>query len=182
MSKYANGFYQLLNPEKYVGKNTPHYRSSWEHATMRMLDSNPGILKWASESIHINYKNPFTNKQTIYVPDFFVLYMDANNRQHAELWEVKPTKETTLEAAGRSKKAQAAAIPQQEVREPRPGDAAIWGGGFKNLNMKNILSGRAVQSVRGEQVGINPREAGNLTGPKAASYIADHENLSVGKT
>lgn len=113
MSKYANGFYQLLNPEKYVGKNTPHYRSSWEHATMRMLDSNPGILKWASESIHINYKNPFTNKQTIYVPDFFVLYMDANNRQHAELWEVKPTKETTLEAAGRSKKAQAAAILNQ---------------------------------------------------------------------
>jgi len=113
MGKYANGFYQLINPEKYVGKNTPHYRSSWENATMRMLDTNPGILKWASESIHINYKNPFTNKQTIYVPDFFVLYQDANNKQHAELWEVKPNKETTLEAAGRSKKAQAAAILNQ---------------------------------------------------------------------
>ena len=110
MSKYANGFYQILNPEKYVGKNLPHYRSSWEHATMRMLDSNPGILKWASESIHINYKNPFTNKNTIYVPDFFVMYQDANNKQHAEVWEIKPTKETTVEAAGRSKKAQAAAI------------------------------------------------------------------------
>ena len=66
---------------------------------MRMLDNNPAILKWASESIHINYKNPFTNKQTIYVPDFFVLYQDANNKQHAELWEIKPTKETTMEAA-----------------------------------------------------------------------------------
>ena len=113
MSKYANGFYQILNPEKYVGKGQPHYRSSWEHAAMRMLDSNPGILKWASESIHINYKNPFTNKQTIYVPDFFVLYQDANNKQHAELWEIKPTKETTLEAAGNSKRAQAAAILNQ---------------------------------------------------------------------
>jgi hypothetical protein len=113
MAKYANGFYQLINAEKYVGKGTPHYRSSWEHSTMRMLDTNPAILKWASESIHINYKNPFTNKQTIYVPDFFVLYMDANNKQHAEMWEVKPTKETTLEAAGRSKRAQAAAILNQ---------------------------------------------------------------------
>lgn len=113
MAKYANGFYQILNPEKYVGKGQPHYRSSWEHSAMRMLDNNPAILKWASESIHINYKNPFTNKQTIYVPDFFVLYMDANNKQHAELWEIKPTKETSLQEAGKSKRAQAAAILNQ---------------------------------------------------------------------
>jgi TnsA endonuclease N terminal len=113
MSKYANGFYQLLNADKYVGKSSPHYRSSWEHSVMRMLDNNPAIIKWASESIHINYKNPFTNKNTIYVPDFFVLYIDANNKQHAEVWEIKPTKETTLEAAGRSKRAQAAAILNQ---------------------------------------------------------------------
>jgi hypothetical protein len=110
MSKYANGFYQLLNPDKYVGKNTPHYRSSWEHVVMRMCDTNPSIVKWANESIHINYRNPFTNKNTIYVPDFFVMYVDANNRQHAELWEIKPSKESTLEAAGNSKRAQAAAI------------------------------------------------------------------------
>ena len=108
--KFAKGKYTLKFPAKYVGINMPMYRSSWEFSFMHMCDTNPNILKWASESIHINYKNPFTNKQTIYVPDFFVLYMDANNRQHAELWEIKPTKETTLEAAGRSKKAQAAAI------------------------------------------------------------------------
>lgn len=110
MSKYANGFYQLLNPQKYVGNKTPHYRSSWEHVTMRFLDTNPSIMQWASEAIHINYRNPFTNKNTIYVPDFFVTYVDANGATHAELWEIKPSKETTLEAAGNSKKAQAAAI------------------------------------------------------------------------
>jgi hypothetical protein len=38
------------------------------------------------------------------------VYVDANNRQHAEIWEIKPNKETTLEAAGNSKRAQAAAI------------------------------------------------------------------------
>jgi hypothetical protein len=38
------------------------------------------------------------------------MYQDANNQQHAEIWEIKPNKETTLEAAGNSKRAQAAAI------------------------------------------------------------------------
>jgi hypothetical protein len=110
MSKYANGFYQLLNPEKYVGKKTPHYRSSWEHSVMRMCDNNPSILQWANEAIHINYRNPFTNKNTIYVPDFFVTFIDAKGATHAELWEIKPAKETSLQEAGNSKRAQAAAI------------------------------------------------------------------------
>lgn len=77
--------------------------------------------------------------------------------------------------------------PQTEVhsenvpREPRPGDAAIWGKGMGALNMKNILAGQAVKSVRGESVGVNPKEVGNLTGPRAASYIGDHQNLKIEK-
>ena len=66
-------------------------------------------------------------------------------------------------------------------REPRPGDSAVWGGGFQNLNMKSILSGRAVRSIHGESVGMNPKEAGNLTGPKAASYLQDQDNLKITK-
>lgn len=73
---------------------------------------------------------------------------------------------------------QSQSIPQ---REARPGDAAMWGGGFKGLNMKNILAGRAVKSIHGESVGINPKEAGNLTGPRTASYIADPDHSSVPK-
>jgi hypothetical protein len=110
MSKYANGFYQLLNPAKYVGKKTPHYRSSWENTFMRFCDTNPSVLQWASEAIHINYRNPFTNKNTIYVPDFFMVYVDANGKQHAELIEIKPSRETSLTEAGNNKRAQAAAI------------------------------------------------------------------------
>jgi len=99
MSKYSNGFYQLLNPEKYIGKKTPHYRSSWEHTMMRFFDNNPAVLQWASEAIHINYRNPFTNKNTIYVPDFLVIYEDKSGKRHAEVIEVKPKKETTMETA-----------------------------------------------------------------------------------
>ena len=70
-------------------------------------------------------------------------------------------------------------VPEPEVKEARPGDAAIWGGGFQNINMQAALAGKVAQSVRGEAVGVNPKDTGNLTGPKAASYIADHENLAL---
>ena len=67
----------------------------------------------------------------------------------------------------------------QKQGESRPGESAIWGGGG-NISMKSVIGGQ-FKSLAGEPVGINPREAGNLTGPKPASYIPDHENLSVPK-
>ena len=110
MSKFAQGQFVVKNPHKYAGKGAPRFRSGWEFAFMTFCDNNEHIVQWASESITIPYRNPITGKQTIYVPDFFVVYVDAHNKQHAEIWEIKPNKETTLEAAGNSKRAQAAAI------------------------------------------------------------------------
>lgn len=99
MSKYAQSFYEIRNPEKYVGKKKPFYRSSWELAFMNFCDNNPAILQWASEAIHINYRNPFTNKNTIYVPDFLIVYVDKSGQRHAEVIEIKPSKESTMESA-----------------------------------------------------------------------------------
>jgi hypothetical protein len=99
MSKYAQGKFQLQNPEKYVGNKTPTYRSSWEYVFMQFCDNNPSIINWASEAVHINYRNPLTGKNTIYVPDFLITYVDASGGQRAEVVEVKPRKETTLEGA-----------------------------------------------------------------------------------
>ena len=99
MSKYAQGKYQIKNPEKYVGRHSPTYRSSWEFAFCNFCDNNPAIIQWASEAISIPYRNPVTGKNTIYVPDFFIVYMDANQKQHAELIEIKPLKQTTMESA-----------------------------------------------------------------------------------
>lgn len=72
------------------------------------------------------------------------------------------------------------ASTNDEPREARPGDAALWGN-QAGWNMGSLLKGGMFRSVAGENVGVNPKEAGNLTGPKAASYIADHENLSINK-
>lgn len=107
MPRFAQGKYNLQNPDKYVGNRTPTYRSSWEFAFMRFCDTHPNVNKWASESIKIPYRNPFTGKYTIYVPDFFISYVDANGKSHAEVIEVKPLNHTIKEKLGRSKSNQA---------------------------------------------------------------------------
>lgn len=103
MPKFAQGKYNVKNPDKYVGKRHPHARSSWEFVFMKMLDEHPGVESWASESIQIPYRDPLTGKSTIYVPDFFIVYKDKNGRKHAELVEVKPSNHTLRERVGRSR-------------------------------------------------------------------------------
>ena len=99
MAKYANGKFTVKNPEKYMGKKSPTYRSSWEFAFMNFCDNNPAVLNWTSESVKIPYFNPVSGKNTIYVPDFLIVYVDANQKQHTEVVEVKPSTETTMESA-----------------------------------------------------------------------------------
>jgi len=99
MAKYAQGKYTVKNPEKYIGKRSPTYRSSWEFTFMSFCDNNPAILNWASEAISIPYFNPVKGRQTIYVPDFLVVYVDANQKQHTEIVEIKPSTEVTMESA-----------------------------------------------------------------------------------
>lgn len=99
MSKYAQGKYTIKNPVKYIGKRAPTYRSSWEFAFCNFCDNNPSIVNWASEAIQIPYRNPVSGRNTIYVPDFLIVYVDAKEKQHTELIEIKPLKETTMESA-----------------------------------------------------------------------------------
>ena len=103
MAKFAQGRFEMKNPAKYVGKKTPLARSSWEFIFMRMLDEHEGVQNWVSESIQIPYRDPLTGKQTIYVPDFFVVYVDKDKKKHAEVVEVKPSNHTLLEKVGKSR-------------------------------------------------------------------------------
>ena len=102
LPRFAKGKFYPKNNEKYIGLKTPTYRSSWEHAFMRLCDEHPNVAKWASESIKIPYRHPLTGKYTIYVPDFFVVYVDKNGKTNAELIEVKPKSQTSIFNAGKS--------------------------------------------------------------------------------
>jgi hypothetical protein len=100
--KFSQGVYNVKNPEKYTGSRMPRYRSSWEYTFMQFCDNNPSIQQWSSESVKIPYRDPLTGKQTVYVPDFLIVYLDKNLKKHAELVEIKPANQMLKEKVGKN--------------------------------------------------------------------------------
>lgn len=113
MAKFAQGKFTPKNPEKYIGKTNPTFRSSWEFQFCKFCDEHPSVTQWASEAVRIPYRNPLTGKQTIYVPDFFIAYADKQGKSKVELIEVKPSNQSVKERTGRSKSNQAAWVVNQ---------------------------------------------------------------------
>lgn len=111
--KFSKDFYKIKNPEKYVGSKTPMYRSSWEMTFMMFCDNNPSIQEWSSEPVKIPYRDPLTGKQTIYVPDFLISYIDKNMKKHVELIEIKPANQMLKEKVGKNPYNQAQWIKNQ---------------------------------------------------------------------
>ena len=70
---------------------------------MNFCDLNENVIKWASEAVQIPYRDPLTNRQTVYVPDFFIQYVDKFNKMHVELIEIKPASQSILERVGKNK-------------------------------------------------------------------------------
>lgn len=111
--KFSKGIYKIKNPEKYVGSKQPTYRSSWEFTFMSFCDNNPSINQWSSEPVKIPYRDPLTGKQTVYVPDFLIIYVDKNQKKHAEMIEIKPIKQAVLEKVGKNPYDQAQFVKNQ---------------------------------------------------------------------
>lgn len=137
--KFAQSRFVMKNPAKYVGTKTPLARSSWEYVFMRTLDEHEGVEQWASESIQIPYRDPLTGKYTIYVPDFFIVYLDKATKKHAELIEVKPSNQTFREKLGKSRYNQ-----EQYIRNLAKWEAAnAWcrqkGIRFRVLNESDLF-------------------------------------------
>ena len=139
-SKFARGKFVMTRPDKYVGTKIPTYRSSWEWSFMRFCDTNESIQKWASEAINIPYRDPLTGRNTIYVPDFFIQYVDKNGRVSTELIEIKPASQSILERVGKNKYNQAQFIKNQA----KWASASLWckqqGIKFRILNENDIFS------------------------------------------
>ena len=69
------------------------------------------------------------------------------------------------------------ALAHAEKREPRPGDAALWGGAG-GINMQSVMGGM-FKPVKDESVSVVPSSVANFAQPRANSYVADHENLKI---
>lgn len=98
MANFAQGVYTPKNPDKYIGKHKPKYRSGWEFTFMQFCDNNSAVLKWASEALSIPYMHPLTGKRTNYIPDFFIVYQNKYGQQLAEVVEIKPKKQSLIES------------------------------------------------------------------------------------
>lgn len=103
MKRWAQGKYQIINGDKYVGRKQPTYRSGWEHSFMRFCDTNEHVLQWASEPVSIPYRHPLTGRVTNYVPDFIITYRNRDNTVRAELIEIKPKGQSVIESKMKSR-------------------------------------------------------------------------------
>ncbi len=95
--KWQQGKYTPEFPEKYLGDpNEIWYRSSWELYFNDYVDHNPYVIAWASESIAIEYLNPFDGRVHRYYPDYYVKYVDKYGNTCEEIIEVKPLSQIVL--------------------------------------------------------------------------------------
>jgi hypothetical protein len=137
--KFAQGRYDLKNPDKYIGTKTPMYRSSWEWHFMKLCDEHPAIAKWASESIKIPYRDPLTGKYTIYVPDFFIVYSNKKGKTKAEIIEIKPQNQTVRENVGKNTYNQAQFIKNKAKWEAANAYAKQHGIFFRIVTEKDLF-------------------------------------------
>jgi hypothetical protein len=83
------------NPSKYVGDvNGITYRSSLELTLMKVFDTHPDILAWASEEVVIPYRCPTDGKIHRYFPDFLIKKRAKDGTIKNVLIEVKPSQQT----------------------------------------------------------------------------------------
>jgi hypothetical protein len=71
---------------RFLSKNGQDFsfKSSWEEAVMKYLDTRLDVMSWNYESIRISYI--YNQNKRWYVPDFVITFQD----NHKEIWEVKP--------------------------------------------------------------------------------------------
>ena len=159
---YNKGIFIPSNPDKCLGNKKPTYRSGWELKVMRSLDEHPAILAWSSEFHKIPYRNPMTGRQTVYVPDFLIVYTDIDGKRRAEVVEVKPSSQVMGRAKG--KYDQMAAI----VNDAKWAAAQAWcrrnGLGFRVLTEQDMFNHPRKPAARRGPNRKRPRPARRATG------------------
>lgn len=108
-------------------------------------------------------------------------YLTRNNK-FSEKEYAQAEKYATPKKRGRPRKnAQVQPQSPPPQQEARAGDSAIWGGGFQGMNMASVLAGRFGQPVKGESVGLTPRDAGIQSGPRVdpRATMQDPQNLKI---
>ena len=95
MTKFHQGKYQLINPDKYIGNAKEIvFRSSWELKFMKWCDTNPTIIQWNSEEMIIPYISPVDDRPHRYFVDFVIKYKNTKGELKVLMIEIKPEAQT----------------------------------------------------------------------------------------
>ena len=103
-------------------------------------DNNPSIQQWASEPVKIPYRDPLTGKQTVYVPDFLITYVDKNQSNHVEMVEIKPKNQMMLEKVGKNPYNQAQYVKNMAKWEAANAWCRNKGIKFRVINESDIFT------------------------------------------
>ena len=95
MAESHKSIFKPTHPQKYQGDPSNIIcRSSWERKFCLWCDTNPNILKWASEEFSIPYVSPLDGRVHRYFPDALIEYKDSTGKVKKALIEIKPERQT----------------------------------------------------------------------------------------
>lgn len=94
-TEYTQGFYIPKNKSKYIGKNNPFFRSSYEKRIYFYCDFSKNVIEWNVESIAIPYLFEIDNKIHRYYPDV-IAKIKTKTGIKKYIIEIKPYKQTIL--------------------------------------------------------------------------------------
>lgn len=100
---FKKGIYKPINSQKYIGEGYPEYRSGWEMKFFTILDRNPAVIEWASESVIVPYFSPVDQKYHRYFVDC-ILAIKTPTGIKKYLIEIKPSKQTKKPTSHGNKK------------------------------------------------------------------------------
>lgn len=84
--KFREGYYESTK----MGKQL-HYRSGWEAQIYECLDAWNQVVAFEAEPFAVPYI--YEGEKHDYIPDLFIAFMDGRK----EVWEIKPSAQTSLE-------------------------------------------------------------------------------------
>ena len=102
--EFKQGIFTPKNKQKCLNKTPPVFRSGLESQLMVVLDSNPNVINWSSESVILPYFKKTENRWARYFVDFYMkIKIGEDIREY--IVEVKPHSQTVLkEYSARAKR------------------------------------------------------------------------------
>jgi hypothetical protein len=94
-TKYNQGKYNPINPNKYIGNPLDIvYRSSWELAFCKYLDQNEKVIKWGCEQPIITYSDTKGSVHRYYPDYYYQICKNGNPLNFTQvIAEIKPASE-----------------------------------------------------------------------------------------